>query len=157
MVILMPLARTISHILAALFNNAWDFERRWRLSAPVPSLANALQGRWEGEWVSEANGHRGALRCILNKAQSGEYQALFYAKYCGGLRVCYTVPLHGQMDGARLVLEGEMDIGRLAGGIYSYKGEANEKECNCAYRCKYDHGAFHLKPAASPEAKIYMN
>jgi hypothetical protein len=39
-----------------------------------------------------------------------------------------------------------MDIGKLAGGIYSYEGEAKEKEFNRMDRCKYDHGVFHLRP-----------
>ena len=72
------------------------------------------------------------------------------AKYCGGLRVCYNTPLHGQISDGRLTLDGEMDLGRLAGGVYTYKGEAGENEFNCSYRCQYDHGAFHLKPAANP-------
>lgn len=147
----MPLIRTISHVLAAVFNNAWDFNRRWQLPAAPPSAANELQGRWAGEWVSEANGHRGALRCILSKIDSGGYEVVFYAKYCGGLRVCYSLRLQGQKTGDRLLLNGEMDLGRLAGGVYTYKGEANEKEFNCAYRCKYDHGAFHLKPAKNTQ------
>ena len=147
MVILMPIVRMISHVLAAVFNNARDFEQRWRLAAPPPSAANELQGRWVGEWISEANGHRGALRCILSKDRTGGFEALFHAKFCGGLRVCYTAPLHGQMNGSRLLLDGEMDIGKLAGGIYSYKGDANENEFTCSYRCKYDHGVFQMKPA----------
>jgi hypothetical protein len=143
----MPIGRSISHILAAFFNNAWDFNRRWKAPAPPPTAAHGLQGRWEGEWVSEANGHRGALRCLLTRNKPGDYEAVFYAVYCGALRVSYTVPLRGQMNGGKLTMDGEMDIGRLAGGLYSYKGEADEKEFNCAYRCKYDHGTFHLKPA----------
>jgi hypothetical protein len=150
----MALGRSISHILAAFFNNAWDFKRRWNQPAPPPSAANDLQGRWEGEWISAANGHRGALRCFLSKTGSGGYQAAFHAVYCGALRVSYTVPLHGQMNGGKLTLDGETDIGRLAGGIYSYKGEADEKEFNCTYRCKYDHGTFHLKPAPSNEGSL---
>jgi hypothetical protein len=145
----MALGRSISHVLAAFFNNAWDFKRRWNLPAPPPSAANGLQGRWEGEWISEVNGHRGALRCLLRKTTPDAYEALFYAVYCGALRVSYLVPLHGHTSGGKLLMDGEMDIGRMAGGIYSYKGEADEKEFNCAYRCKYDHGAFHLKPAPS--------
>jgi hypothetical protein len=144
-----PLVRSISHVLAAFFNNARDFKRRWNQPAPPPSAANDLQGHWEGEWISQASGHRGPLRCVLSKTSPGDYQAAFHAVYCGALRVAYTVPLHGRIDGGKLSLEGETDIGRLAGGIYSYKGEADETAFRCTYRCRYDHGTFQMRPAVS--------
>jgi len=44
------------------------------------------------------------------------------------------------------MLEGQADLGKLAGGIYQYKGEAGETAFNCTYRCAFDHGRFQLKP-----------
>jgi len=105
-----------------------------------------LEGRWQGEWISDANGHRGALKCLLTKTESGEYQATFYAVYARFLSVAYSVPLHGRQIGGKLKLEGQPDLGQLAGGIYHYEGEADKTEFNCTYRCKYDHGTFQLKP-----------
>jgi len=148
------MARTISHFLAALVNNAADFKRRWNQDAPVPSAANGLQGRWQGEWISEVNGHRGALRCLLARGEAGDYKAAFHAVYARFLRVCYTVPLHGQWSEGKLKLEGDADLGPLAGGIYNYKGEAGETEFVCVYRCKYDHGTFRMKPAPQNEMKL---
>src|ERR1700678_2554465 len=127
----MGMARTISHFLAALVNNASDFKRRWNEDTPSPSAANGLQGRWQGEWISEANGHRGALRCVLTRGEAGNYKAAFHAVYAKCLRVCYTVPLHGQWIDGKLKLEGDADLGPLAGGIYNYKGEADEMEFVC--------------------------
>ena len=148
----MGIARKISHVLAALVNNASDFKRRWRQDTPAPSAANGLQGRWEGEWVSEVNGHRGALRCLLVRGEAGDYKATWHAVYATILRVCYTVPLHGQWSDGKLTLEGEADLGSLAGGIYRYQGEAGEDEFICTYSCKYDHGTFRMKPA--PQASL---
>jgi hypothetical protein len=139
--------RAISHFLAALVSNASDFKRRWNQRMPPPAAANGLQGRWQGEWISEANGHRGALRCLLVRGEGGDYEAAFHAVYASVLRVSYTVPLRGQWSEGKLKLEGDADIGSLAGGIYHYQGEANEKEFTCLYSCKYDHGDFHMKPA----------
>ena len=141
------MARKISHFLAALVNNASDFKHRWSQQTPPPAAANGLQGRWEGEWISEANGHRGALRCLLVRGEAGDYKATFHAVYATILRVCYTVPLHGKWSGGKLELEGEADIGALAGGIYRYQGKAGEDEFVCTYSCKYDHGTFRMKPA----------
>jgi hypothetical protein len=143
--------RTISHFLAALVNNASDFKRRWNQDAPPPTAANDLQGRWQGEWISEVNGHRGALRCVLTRGDDGNYKAAFHAVYARILRVCYTVPLHGQWIDGKLKLEGDADLGPLAGGVYRYQGEAEEAEFVCLYNCKYDHGTFRMKPARQEE------
>jgi hypothetical protein len=143
----MGMVRKISHFLAALVSNAADFKRRWSQNAPPPTASNGLQGRWQGEWISEANGHRGALRCLLVRGEAGDYKATFHAVYARILRVCYTVPLHGQWSEGKLELEGDADLGPLAGGIYHYEGEAGETEFVCIYRCKYDHGTFRMKPA----------
>jgi HEAT repeat protein len=147
------MVRKISHFLAALVNNASDFKRRWNQPAPLPSTANGLQGRWQGEWMSEANGHDGALRGVLTRGDSGDYKASFHAVYGGFLRVCYSVPLSGTWSDGKLKLEGEADLGPLAGGIYSYRGQADEKEFLCTYKCKYDHGTFRMKPAPSGETQ----
>lgn len=142
----MNLLRNISHVLAALFNNRADFQRRWQELAAQPKIGSGLEGRWHGEWVSAANGHRGALKCLLTKTEAGEYEAMFHATYARFLRVCYSVPLHGRQIEGKLKLEGEADLGQLAGGVYHYEGEANETAFNCTYRCAYDHGTFYLKP-----------
>jgi HEAT repeat protein len=147
----MGMARTISHFLAALVNNASDFKRHWNEDTLPPGASNGLQGRWQGQWISEANGHCGALRCVLTRGEGGDYKAAFHAVYASILRVCYTVPLHGQWNDGKLKLEGDADLGPLAGGIYRYQGEAGETEFICQYNCKYDHGTFHMKPAP-PEA-----
>jgi len=138
--------RNVSHVLAALFNNRADFQRRWNGPAALPNPNNGLAGRWQGEWVSGANGHRGELKCVLTKTETGKYEAMFHATYARFLRVCYTVPLHGRQVGGKLKLEGQADLGQLAGGIYHYEGEADETAFNCTYRCAYDHGTFRLKP-----------
>jgi hypothetical protein len=133
--------RNVSHMLAALVNNRADFQRRWN----EPKTYHGLEGRWQGEWASNANGHRGALKCLLTKTEAGEYEAMFHAVYARFLRVCYSVPLHGRQTGEKLELEGQADLGQLAGGVYHYEGEANETAFHCTYCCAYDHGTFHLK------------
>ncbi len=132
--------RNVSHVLAALFNNRAEFHRRWEAAPARP--ANGLEGRWRGEWISQANGHHGALKCLLTKTASGEYEAMFHAVYAGFLAVAYPVALHGQPSGGKLKLAGKADLGKLAGGVYHYEGETDENAFNCAYRCAYDHGPF---------------
>jgi hypothetical protein len=129
--------RSISHILATLFTNRGAFHRQWK----NPEAAE----RWEGDWLSEANGHHGALKCLLTRKPDGDYQAFFHAVYARFLTVCYRVELHGERIGDKLKLEGETDLGALSGGVYQYNGEADDKSFHCTYRCKYDHGVFRLE------------
>src|SRR6185312_7590567 len=110
--------RAISHVLAAVFNNPSDFNRRWKQIDSQPSDAWPL--RWEGQWISETNGHHGALRCLLTQNSPTDFSATFYAVYCHSLRVSYTVPLRGKKQDAQLMLEGDFDLGPLAGGNYHY-------------------------------------
>jgi hypothetical protein len=140
------LIRSISHILAAVFSNASDFNRRWKQKDSQPT-AGGLPYRWEGQWISQTNGHHGALRCLLAQESPTNYSANFYAVYGGVLRVCYTVVLRGQRREDKLLLEGDADLGRLAGGNYHYAGEATVSAFRCAYECKYDRGAFEMFPA----------
>jgi hypothetical protein len=139
--------RSISHVLAAFFSNAPDFKRRWSQDDSHPSADNGLPRRWEGQWISDANGHHGALRCLLTQNSPTDYAATFHAVYAGVLRVCYSVPLGGQSNGETVKLEGDADLGRLAGGLYHYAGEATARAFRCAYQCKYDRGTFELYPA----------
>ena len=136
--------RSLGHTLAALTTNCPDFERAWNSAEQAESSGSALAGRWEGEWVSEANGHRGALRCVLSERGEGRYEARFHARYAKVLRVCYAIELGGTPSANGVRLKGHADLGRLAGGIYEYEGEVTANRLVCTYRCRYDHGTFRL-------------
>jgi hypothetical protein len=130
------LLRGINHTLAALTSNGGAFHAAWREAAPGE--------RWAGEWRSQANGHHGALRCVLRRRENGKWDAWFHARYARFLRVCYEVELAAPADGARFLLAGASDLGALAGGVYQYEGELSGDRLHCTYRCRYDHGAFSL-------------
>ncbi|HEY3857510.1 MAG TPA: hypothetical protein VGO67_24270 [Verrucomicrobiae bacterium] len=140
--------RAISHVLAAVFNNPSDFNRRWNQNDSPPS-GDGWPARWEGQWISATNGHHGALRCLLTQNTATDFSATFYAVYCHSLRVSYTVPLRGKKQDAQLMLEGDYDLGKLAGGNYHYSGHATIDEFRCTYECKYDRGTFELFPVKS--------
>jgi hypothetical protein len=144
--------RSISHLLAAVFSNASEFNRRWSQNDSPASSESGLPCRWEGQWISQTNGHHGALRCLLTETSPAEFAATFYAVYAGKLRVCYTVQLRGTRNGETLRLEGDAELGWLAGGTYRYAGEATVRAFRCTYECKYDRGTFEMLPL-SPEAR----
>jgi len=139
------LIRNTAHALAALFSNSADFRRDWKRYSAVGSPPQGIEGCWLGEWISDVNGHHGQLEGVVTKSDSGKYQACFHATYSRFLRVYYEVDLKGREENGHVELEGEADLGQLAGGVYHYTGEATPTGFHCQYRCKYDHGPFRMK------------
>ncbi len=137
----------LSHLLAALFVNCGDF-RRSGGQASTRSESGGLEGRWKGEWRSETNGHGGELKCVITGAGSNRCRASFRAVYWSVLRACYTVELTFERRGGGYRFKGESNLGRLAGGVYSYEGEVTGDDFLSDYRCRYDHGTFRMKRVA---------
>lgn len=130
--------------LALLLCGCSSFNREWRRAAGKPAPANALEGRWEGRWLSDVNGHTGNLRCLITRVDDAHCRARFRATYRQVLRFSYTVPLAVQPHYDGWEFSGEENLGWLAGGVYYYEGRANATNFFSTYHCKYDHGTFEL-------------
>ena len=139
--------RSLSHLFAALFVNCGDFRHLWEGSS-IQSELGGLEGRWMGEWRSETNGHSGELKCVITGARSNRCRASFRAVYWSALRACYTVELTFEEQSGGNRFKGESDLGRLAGGVYTYEGEVTGDDFLSSYRCRYDHGTFCMKRVA---------
>ena len=146
--------RGLAHTLAALFGNCGDFQRRWNDVDKNAQPPTGVAGRWTGEWRSEENGHHGALRCVTEAVSQGCCAASFHARYGGILRVCYRVRLELKPEEEAVVLHGQTDLGRLAGGIYTYEGTIRADQFTCRYRCRYDHGIFELQRLSHQNSSI---
>jgi len=120
------------------------FNREWKKIGRKPVAVSGLEGRWEGQWISEVNGHHGKLRCIVKK-EGDLYHARFRAKYKRILTFGYTVPLKAESTDNGYKFSGEADLGSLAGGIYGYEGHADATNFFSTYSCKYDHGTFQME------------
>ncbi len=120
------------------------FNRDWRSAAKNPAPANSVEGRWEGRWLSDANGHTGALRCLVTRVDEAHCRARFHAIYGKVLRFTYTVPLTIQSHVDGWEFDGEENLGKLAGGVYYYEGRANATNFSSTYRSTYDHGTFEM-------------
>ena len=126
------------------------FHREWDRAADVPPPATGLQGRWEGSWLSDVNGHNGRLRCLISAQPDGMFQARFHAKYWKIFSFGYTVMLRAEPADGRYQFEGQADLGRLAGGLYRYEGHVERTNFFATYACKYDHGTFQMsRPVSS--------
>lgn len=133
--------RDAKHLLAPLTANCREFHERWERAVRA---AGREGGRWEGEWLSEATGHRGPLRCVIEIVDEHRWRATFHAGYAGVFRACYSTELAVAQSGDRWTFSGESDIGWLAGGVYHYEGESTTSAFTARYRSKYDHGEFRL-------------
>jgi hypothetical protein len=138
-------AGSLALIAALGFCGCSSFNRAWRDADMNPMPTNSIAGCWEGHWVSDVNGHHGALRCIISSPEDGAYQARFRATYMKVLKFGYTVPLSVAQSNGVWRFNGEEDLGAMAGGVYRYEGSATSTEFYSTYSSEYDHGAFQMK------------
>lgn len=131
-------------LAAALLSGCSGFGREWRAAAKQPTPTNDITGRWEGRWVSASNGHHGKLRCVMTRATGDLCLARFHATYAGVFSFGYTATLNVTNDVAGFRLNGEADLGKLAGGVYRYDGLANPTNFLCRYQAADDHGRFEM-------------
>jgi hypothetical protein len=146
---LLPMA--VAGLAIAILSGCSSYNRQWRsaLSQPLPS--DGISGPWEGQWISDVNGHNGRLRCIMSPLGEGEYEARFHAKYRRVLSFSYDVPLHARKVAEnRWEFDGEADLGKLAGGVYEYEGWATPIEFFSTYTSRHDHGRFEMKRPERP-------
>jgi hypothetical protein len=139
--------RTCSLLLVLLIlgSGCGTFNRDWKRAASASTSTAGMEGRWQGTWLSETNGHNGKLRCLVKKEADGSYQARFKARYEKVLSFGYTVPLKVQETEESFRFEGDADLGSLAGGVYHYTGHATLTNFFSTYSCKYDRGTFHMR------------
>ncbi len=120
------------------------FNRDWKGAAHEPQSQNSAEGRWDGKWISESNGHHGALRCLMSREDDSHYQARFHATWGGVFHFNYTARFEMQPHDIGWEFNGEADLGKL-GGVYYYEGRATTTNMVSTYQSKYDHGTFDLK------------
>jgi len=123
------------------------FEADWEAAGgmPLPSFPTALEGRWKGTWQSDANGHSGALRCLLRRAEGeSRYSARYHATYWGFFTFEYEVLMDASQESGTWKFRGSADLGWLAGGVYEYAGEAQGDEFRSTYASKADRGTFRM-------------
>lgn len=120
-----------------------SFNREW--SAPAASHSSGLAGRWQGTWKSTATGHRGALRCLMQKGVGETYRARFRATYAGVLNFESAVDLQAQRRGAAWIFRGHSELPVWAGGRYTYDGGGTAESFRCDYHSRWDHGTFEME------------
>lgn len=149
----------LSFIVASgcAFDRRWHDMKRAAVQGQTPQASDPLAGRWQGEWLSDVNGHKGRLRAIITGAAqaAGEkptYQADFDATFFGFMRAGYSIPLTGEPTDAHTIeFSGSKDLGSMAGGMYEYRGAADGEHFTAHYESKSDHGTFQMTRPGSGE------
>jgi len=136
-------------VLTVLLCGCSSFNRDWKRAAGSPPSQNNPEGRWEGKWVSEGNGHHGGLRCLMSREDDSHYKARFRATWGGIFRFNYTAQFQMQPHDIGWEFDGEANLGKL-GGVYYYEGRATTTNMVSTYRSKYDRGTFELKRPQTP-------
>jgi hypothetical protein len=130
-------------MLLCLLTGCSSFHKEWKQAA-TDTAPKGIEGRWEGEWRSDKNGHHGALRCVVTQTSPTTYRAHYHAKYFKILRFAYVATLNGTETNGVVALQGEANLGKLAGGVYKYNGTATPTEFRSSYESKYDHGNYQM-------------
>ena len=127
-----------------------SFHKEWKTAARR-SPTGGIEGRWDGSWRSESNGHKGRLRCLIRKVDDVNYAARFRANYWKIFTFGYTVPLAVRGEPGVFKFSGQADLGKLAGGVYHYEGEATSDRFLSTYICARDRGVFEMKRPPADE------
>jgi len=126
-----------------------NIDQQWQAAGDHPK---GIEGRWQGIWKSEQDGHSGALRCVIRQTGPETYDCLFNATFWSIFRFTYEAKLTGRAVGEQVYLMGDQDLGWPM-GPYHYAGSANPRQFYCAYHARDDHGFFALaRPGGTPPA-----
>ena len=139
---------TLLGLAGFLLSGCSAFNYEWRQAAKTPTPTGGITGRWEGRWISEANGHNDQLRALITVVDTNHYDVKFHAAYKKWITVHfgYTVRMETKPGAMEVVaFQGSENLGALAGGIYTYDGHADATNFFSTFKSKYDHGMFELK------------
>ena len=122
------------------------FERDWQALAEGPVPADSVEGRWEGSWTSEATGHTGGLRAIIERTDASQesYRVRYHATWGCCFWFNYTLSMMNvqRREGA-IEFAAEEDLGWPFGN-YKYSGEVKGAKFRSSYEAESDHGVFEM-------------
>ncbi len=135
-----------SFLLLFVLGGCSTFNHDWDSASAAPAGPGDITGRWQGSWRSSTDDHTGALKCVISRQSPDQYRAHFAATYWKIFHFDYTTSLNaGPIAGGQVPLEGESNLGWLAGGVYHYSGHSTADDFHCDYKSKYDFGVFQMK------------
>jgi hypothetical protein len=141
----------IAIVLSAVATGCSSFDRQWQAAANPP--AGGIEGRWQGHWTSQQDGHTGTLLCVIRKTGPDAYTATFDATYESIFHFTYDARLEGRKAGDQVYLIGDQNLGWPV-YTYHYAGMGSPAQLYCTYHARDDHGYFALaRPGGTPPAR----
>ncbi len=149
-----PIRFALSFLVLSLLSScSSDFRKAWKCDiCPAPPPANGVAGKWEGTWVSAANGHHGKLRCVVSGPlevgkyfAKGDHSFFYHATWKSILSGSYKAIHNVQKKGAGYVFKGDHQMPDWAGGKYHYEGTIKGDDFNACYESAMDRGTFTMK------------
>jgi hypothetical protein len=113
------------------------------LSSCVTTAQDPISGRWQGEWLSGSNGHRGPLRATVRSTPSG-YRVLFAGRFMKVVPFVYTTPMQvisTSSAGVQLYAERRLPLF----GSFSTHATVSPTTFDATFHSKRDHGQFILR------------
>ena len=129
----------------ALLSGCSSFHREWRKAGREATPPPGMEGRWDGGWLSDANGHHGRLRAVITRTAPDTYRAHYHAKFLRVMSYSYVAELAVRETNGVYSFDGQADLGKLAGGVYTYTGTASATNFQSTYKSKYDHGNYEMR------------
>lgn len=130
--------------LSPAFSGGCVFEREWRASHCCPTVAEGIEGPWEGRWKSEKSGREGKLKAVVTRTGDASYTVQFHSTTMGVVPTNLDVPLQVSFRDQQYVFSGQVDRGTLSGGKFRYDGYANPAHFHAKYETARDQGVFEL-------------
>ncbi len=126
-----------------------SFDREWRQWDGYAHPADDITGRWEGRWHSEPTGHSGRLQAIVTNIDDDQYHVQYRAHFAlvppfEWIPFEFETKAIVERNGTNFHVEGQDDLGWLAGGVYNYSGQATSCEFGINYCADRDHGTFQM-------------
>ncbi|HVX60295.1 MAG TPA: hypothetical protein VHC19_06835 [Pirellulales bacterium] len=132
--------------LVLLFSAGCSVSSGFRRDFNSPCCCNpcgdGLAGCWDGCWKSHCTDHHGNLQGIITRLDETHYCARFHGSFFKFLPFEYSMTLTAVPDGDRLILSGQKDLGKLAGGVYRFHGYATATHFHADYASCKDRGVF---------------
>ncbi|NBR84650.1 MAG: hypothetical protein EB141_08090 [Verrucomicrobia bacterium] len=133
----------VALLALVVFSGCSTFNRDWQAAAARPTPMDSIEGRWEGRWLSDHNGHNGSLRALVRRLDNGQFETRYHATYEGvlsfGMQMNLTlVPTNGGW-----AFSGAENLGRFY-GVYRYEGRASATNFYSTYKASVDHGTFQM-------------
>lgn len=102
-----------------------------------------LSGRWDGYWVSDANGHTGPLHARFRQLDADTYRVAFRGRFAKVVPFWYATKLHvaGAGDGT-VVLTASQRLPFV--GEYRTTAAATATDFDAAFTSRKDSGRFVL-------------